>query len=325
LVGCDDGTVGVEDLPEEVRATASLKLRPGRFTAREARVWLVDWQGTLGLLRRLEPAIYPHDQPGLLDDLAWQHDFLSGLAGSEVATPRPLPAFDGRSLTVIDGAVWELVSYLPGRDVGWDAAPPMREIGSLLARYHIAVAATIPAVQRPLALPLARVADVLRDRARAVLADAEIVRLITTLADELAQQLADLGTPTDVLVVHGDFTTHNVIAKGAPPRAYGVIDFALAHAERAVADIGYGLWRSGRPHQEATWLDLGRVTEFIGGYTEVRAADVTVVPIHIQGRGLQILAKRLRARSPDLGPLTQIQWLRDNRSAVEAAVAHATS
>ncbi len=30
-----------------------------------------------------------------------------------------------------------------------------------------------------------------------------------------------------------------------------MIDFALAHAETPLADIGYGLWRSGRPRKTA--------------------------------------------------------------------------
>jgi len=52
--------------------------------------------------------------------------------------------------------------------------------------------------------------------------------------------------PTPRLVIHGGFTVDNVIASGNPASAAGVIDFALAYIDAPMADIGFGLWRSGR-------------------------------------------------------------------------------
>ena len=68
---------------------------------------------------------------------------------------------------------------------------------------------------------------------------------------------------------------------GPLARAAGVIDFALAHAETPLADIGYGLWRSGRPCQDADHLDLSRVQNFVRGYasaTRLTAGQAHMIP-----------------------------------------------
>jgi Ser/Thr protein kinase RdoA (MazF antagonist) len=103
---------------------------------------------------------------------------------------------------------------------------------------------------------------------------------------QLARDLHDTGhLARDRLVIHGDFTNDNVIADGTPPAASAVIDFALAHAEPPLADIGYGLWRSGRPHELAGRLDLSRVRRFLRGYASVLPIspdDASVIPLYIR-------------------------------------------
>lgn len=71
-------------------------------------------------------------------------------------------------------------------------------------------------------------------------------------------------------MIHGDFTNDNVIASGISPAPTGVVDFALAHVEHPIADIGYALWRSGRPAEHATCLDPRRVRRYVHGYHSVR-------------------------------------------------------
>jgi len=105
---------------------------------RQARMWLIDWDGTLGVLRRLDPA--PDWAPGadLAADTGWVHGFLGRLASCGFPAPRPLPAFGQRSWTVTTAGAWEVVSFIPGDVVGRAARPPMEAIGALLARYHAA-------------------------------------------------------------------------------------------------------------------------------------------------------------------------------------------
>jgi Ser/Thr protein kinase RdoA (MazF antagonist) len=128
--------------------------------------------------------------------------------------------------------------------------------------------------------------------------------------------------------VYGDFTNHNVLADGMPPRIAGVIDFALAHVETPIADIGYGLWRSGRPRQDADHLDLSRVRRFLHGYAStarVSADEASLVPAYLYGRGLQMIAKRVRAGKPETGMLAQVRWLRANVDAIAQTCADAVS
>ena len=118
-----------------------------------------------------------------------------------------------------------------------------------------------------------------------------------------------MGTPAAPIVIYGDFTAHHVIVTGSPPLPAGVIDFERAHLDEPAADIGYGLWRSGRPRQDASHLDLARLSLFIRGYaTMARIPQQTVraLPVYLHGRGVQMIAKRVRAR---LGRVTSARRL----------------
>jgi Ser/Thr protein kinase RdoA (MazF antagonist) len=308
---------------------AGLVILPGQIRPREGRAWLVDWQGTRAVLRcSAVPAPGTGAAAVFIPGVTWLHAFLARLADFGFCSPRPLPCFTGRSWTITDRMLWEIVSYLPGRSVGWAAEPPMEEIGALLGRYHAAVRRMETADQRPGALPLADVPPILLSRRlEAVHLSAEHAAAIRRQAERLAHDLDQAGHLNgERVVIHGDFTNDNVLADGTPPRAAGVIDFALAHAEASLADIGYAMWRSGRPHEYADHLDLGRIARFLRGYTTVVPVtddQARVIPVYIRGRGLQMIAKRIRAGRTDIGMLAQVQWLTANAAAVGDALATA--
>lgn len=266
----------------------------------------------------------------LIEDVTWLHAFLTRLAGLRFPSPRPVPGFAGRSWTMAEGALWEVVSFLPGWVAGWAAEPAMEEIGALLARYHATARQIEVTSQRPTALPLAEVPPVLLSgRLEAVHLDPGVTALIRREAERLARDLDETGRlAPERVVIHGDFTNHNVIADGTPPRAAGVIDFAGAHLERPLADIGYGLWRSGRPRQEADSLDLARIARLVRGYATVlpvSADEARRIPVYIRGRGLQMIAKRVRAGRAEAGMLAEVQWLSAHGAAVGDALAAAVS
>jgi Ser/Thr protein kinase RdoA (MazF antagonist) len=199
----------------------------------------------------------------------------------------------------------------------------MEEIGALLGRYHATVRQIPVTSQRPGALPLAEVPPVLLSHELDAIPAGQAA-LIRPLAAQLARDLDDTGHLTrERVVIHGDFTNDNLIARGRPPAAGGVIDFALAHAETPLADIGYGLWRSGRPYERADHLDLSRARAFLRGYASVVSISpdqASVIPIYLRGRGLQMIAKRVLARRNDTGMLTQVQWLTANTGPVTDAL-----
>jgi Ser/Thr protein kinase RdoA (MazF antagonist) len=300
---------------------AGLVVLPGEIRPREGRAWLVDWQGTRGVLRRLP--VPPAVAADVAEDVTWLHDFMTRLAGAGFPSPRPLPCFDGVSWIVAEGWLWELVSFLPGHAVGWAALPPMEEIGALLGRYHLASRRIQPASQRPGALPLAAVPPVLLSHKLDAIPP-DRAALIRQLAEQLARDLADTGhLAGERLVMHGDFTNDNVIARGTPPVPCGVIDFAGAHVETPLADVGYGLWRSGRPHELADHLDISKVRRFVGGYASVvplTPDQAGVIPLYLRGRGQQMIAKRVRAGSDDTGMLAQVLWLTANAGEVGDAL-----
>ncbi len=318
------------DPPGWLLHDAGLALLPGQICPREGRAWLVRWQGTRGILRQL-PAAAPGAPAGQLTaGVAWLHAFLGRLAGLGFPSPRPLPCFGGRSWTMTGSTLWEAVSFLPGRAVGWAGQPPMEDIGALLARYHAAVRRIGMTGQRPAALPLADVPGILLSRQLdAAHVGAERAALIRRQAELLAGDLDDTGhRARERAVIHGDFTNDNVLARGSPPQAAGVIDFALAHLETRLADIGYGLWRSGRPYEEAGYLDLSRVSRFLHGYARIApvpADDARAIAVYMRGRGLQMIAKRVRAGRAETGMLAQVQWLTAHAGDINDALAAAVT
>lgn len=313
--------MGDDRLPARILNDAGLELLPDEVRPREGRAWLVGWQGTRGVLRQLPVPVV--SETVLTQDVAWLHGFLTRLAGLDFPSPRPLRCFDGQSWTIAGGLLWEIVSFLPGHTISWSAVPPMEEVGALLGRYHATVRQIEVTSQRPDALPLADVPTVLLSRKLDVVSLEERA-VIRQLAAQLACDLDGTGHPRrERVVIHGDFTNDNVIAGGTPPRAIGVIDFANAHVETPLADVAYGLWRSGRPHERADHLDFSRARRFLRGYASIiplSPDQASVIPVYLRGRGLQMIAKRVRAGRNETGMLAQIQWLRANASAVTDAL-----
>lgn len=320
--------MGQDRSPVPIMRRAGMRILPGEIRPREGRAWLVDWQGTRGILRQSAVSADASSLARVTEDVTWLHLFLTRLAGLGFPSPRPLPSFDGESWTVTDGMLWEAVSFLPGQAVGWAAEPSMEEIGALLGRYHVTVRRIEVTSQRPGALPLADVPGILLSpRLEAARFGPDTVTVIRDLAAQLARDLsATRPLAGERVIIHGDFTNDNVIADGTPPRPAGVIDFALAHAETPLADIAYGLWRSGRPHEEADHLDLLRVRRFLSGYAgaaPVSADEARVIPVYLRGRGLQMVARRVRAGRADTRMLAEVQWLAAHAAAVGDALAAA--
>lgn len=201
----------------------------------------------------------------------------------------------------------------------------MEEIGEFLARYHQAARQIGIAEQRPAALPMREVPRVLRETDLGALRiDRDSAELIHRLAGQLAHDLSELREQAhEHLVIHGDFTNDNVIASGVPLKATGVIDFALAHFETPLADIGYALWRSGRPSEHAAELDLSKVRRYTRGYAgtaPVTAAQASAIPTYLAGRGPQMIAKRVSRGHPDIGMLAEVRWLNANAHLIRDAL-----
>jgi Ser/Thr protein kinase RdoA (MazF antagonist) len=265
--------------------------------------------GRQGLLRRHDPALLDPVSPVALADLGWLHGFLDRLTTTGFPAPVPLRVFDGESIIVHDGAIWEAVSFLPGTVVGWAVGPAPEAVGAFMATYHAAAGSVGPHLQRPMALPVAGLTRAVRG------ASGDPPSWLIELCEELAQRLEAVSS-NDRLVIHGDFTNHNVLANGNLPAPVGIIDFALAHVEQSAADLAYGLWRSGRPFQEATWLDPNRVAGMVRGYCRVRnlqPEQAASIPAFMWGRGVQMAVKGVLRGRPLGDPPAQVTWIRTNQ------------
>ncbi len=277
-------------------------------------VWRVEMGGGDVVLRRNDPASHPPSESTVTNDIGWVHRFLSSRDGGGLGLPRPVPLFDGASVVIADGAVWEALTFVPGRVVGWDLSPTMYEVGRLLARFHEVVAETGALGQRQPCIPV----DTLTDQqwSRVELSSTDRRTVMGSLAS-LTEDLEDVDhAGSRRTVIHGDITNHNILATGLPPKASGVIDFANAYCEATLADIGFALWRSGRPSQSAESFDHERIASFLAGYHSRRPldqTDVRAVTAYLRARGLQIMAKRARRTAVvDTGPIRKLDWLAHN-------------
>jgi homoserine kinase type II len=254
--------------------------------------------------------------------VAWLHAFLCRVA-SRFPAPRPVGLFDGQSWCATGDEVWEALTFLPGSVIGWRRSPPLREVGAFVARYHIVVS-ELNAAPRPVVTPLGSL-HTLADwtEVRRAMGSDSGSRTLRTLLDDFRRDLDEIGYDGATTgVIHGDATTHNVVASGDPLKPSGLIDFQLAYHEPLAADISFGLWRSGRPAQDADTIDTSRVSAFIAGYHEVRPladAELAAVPIYLRGRGLQMLVKRTKLGIANIDPLPLVLWSRDHRAELERA------
>lgn len=300
--------------PRDVMQMAGLSGSVCTPVGRGHRVWLVATRSGSLVLRR-----------GNAGSAAWLHPLLSALAGS-FPVPVPLTVFGGESFLQHRSGTWEALSLLPGREIGFDEQPGLREVGAFLGAFHEAsLAVTSKTRPRGGGVPLGCLHEMIDWRgAERTMGSPEGVALLHGLVDRFAADIDRVGyRDLRTCMVHGDATTFNVLADGSPPRPCGLIDFELADVEAPVADVAFCLWRSGRPAQEAKELDLAKVRDTLAGYQSVRplsAQELAAIPVCMRGRGLQMLAKRTRQAICDDGPLAELLWIEAHRRDLADAI-----
>ncbi len=279
---------GVE-IPDELQPVLQLLPAPVSDLRQQltgaGRPWLVRYAGKQAVLRSNDPARFRSF--GFSPELArasidWLQEFLRDLAIAGFVAPAPVSDLRGESVALIDGVIWELLSFVPGRPMGW-SDDEMYQAGRTLASFHECAAATPPRPQRPGSLPLK---DCRPSHPQAQHFRAHFARELVAIGDETAPR----G------VIHGDATQSNVvIGEGG---VFHLVDFALAYHDAVLADVGSALWRNGRASPDAVTYDPARVTRFVQGYAALRpqsAISGRAIVAYMQGRGLQ-LQHRLELR-----------------------------
>lgn len=284
--------------------------------------WLVNIDGQDCIVK-----YYPsHDD---FFDIQWGHDFLGRLSETGFAAPRPIPAFPGgSSLIVLDGLLWGAVSFIPGRRLHWEPEPDLVWVGKIIAEYHMAAASIRMESNRPSSLPLAHLAESPSDdRIERALGGREGAIRFRAEIDKLKLDLLEIAhTEGQSMVIHGDCTTDNVVIDGLPPRITGLIDFDKSYIEVDLADVGFGLYRSGRPDPAIVQLDPVRVSRVVAGYAAARGMDrasiARAVAVYARARGLQLIVRWVGRGVQDCrGTLKRVVWISDHEHELVEAVA----
>lgn len=245
-----------------------------------------------------------------LASIRWLHGFLSDLRAAGFAAPVPMAELNGESIALVDGAIYELLSFLPGAPIGWADASMLFSCGRLLARFHRASVGMPPRPQRPGALVLTACRPAHPD----------------ALVDEFAGELESVGYAAEARgVVHGDATNINVVDDRGALR---LVDFALAYEEALLFDIASALWRNGRASADAVTYDPTRVAHFVRGYASERALPevcAKAIVVYMKGRGMQLLHRLELRRGIDDTVIRRLQAIRTQQGELRDAIVSALS
>jgi len=249
------------------------------------RPWSIRYGSTVAVLRWNDAGrwrAFGFSGEEAVASVQWLHLVLRDVAAAGFVAPRPVDDLDGRSIAVADAGVWELLTRVPGRSMGW-SDHEIFEAGRLLARFHDASLRLPKRPQRPGSQPFDACYPE-HPEARAVRARFE--HEVSALDPEASAR----G------VIHGDATQSNVVVE--EDGSFHLVDFALAYLDYLWGDIGSALWRNGRTSADAVTYDASRVARFVRGYDSVRALDrraAQAIVTFMKGRGLQ-LQHRLELR-----------------------------
>jgi Ser/Thr protein kinase RdoA (MazF antagonist) len=277
-------------------------------------MWLGEVEGQRCVLRREDPSVLA---PAAIGQTAWIHAALDDLAATgQFPASVPVPGLAGASYAAIDGAVWQLTTYLPGSVVGWTERCPLESIGAFIAEFHSTAAGLPVREQRPTSWELVSLHELI------ALHDVSgVAAELYDLALELHEMLSRRGDQRGV--VHGDATAHNVLEKRG--QTVGLIDFNLAHLEPPIADVAFCAWRTARPDQDSNATDLDRLRRIVGGYAtraSITPDDAELLVACLWGRGVQMDTKRL-VRGAGYRTNQRVRWCRENQARLVDTVAHA--
>ena len=278
------------------------------------RPWIIRYGSRRAVLRAAElEAARPlgFSLELLFQSFVWLHELLRDLALAGFVAPSPVADLGGKSVVVIDDAVWELLSFVPGEPIGW-SDHEIESAGRLLGRLHTTTARLPERGQRPGALTL----DACRPREPF----AAVVRA------EVERQLVEIGhADRPRSVVHGDATQANVVANGA---SYSLVDYAIAYVETPLFDIASALWRNGRTGPNDVRYDPRRSALFVRGYhleRPLRREDTAAIVTYMKARGLQLQHRLERRNGTDETVLQRLAAVRaqeaDLSAAIEAVIA----
>ena len=300
--------------PPEVLERAGIDPVAVKTLPWEEPTWLVD----LGTERAVLSA-----KGGRVDGmLEWESALLDALERRSFPASRSIKLFDGEDHLRVGAAHYVVRSWIRGRTLFELGSADLSVVGRFIAAFHDATE-SIDLPQRP---GIGELLDVLREpsdeQIATCLRDRRAPRLYEMYVDDVVPAISK--RPQHSMPIHGDFTTRNIVADGAPPFITGLIDFGMAMRASPAVELAYSLG-STRPDFGAVEHRLDLVTELVGAYAEVRTLpgdEAAQIVDHARARPLLNIALRARTgRTPrSARALERVAWLTDHRDEMVAAV-----
>ncbi|MDP2247558.1 MAG: homoserine kinase [Nitrosomonadales bacterium] len=219
------------------------------------------------------------------EELPYFLDLMSHLAEHDIPCPAPVRMHDGKSLGMLNEKPAALVTCLRGKSLEQPSPQHCTEIGSVLAKMHMAGASFDQDMTNP------------RGRAWRIATAAEILPLMETdtanllrkeLQYQTEQQIGDLPQG----VIHADLFRDNVLFDG--DELGGLIDFYYACNDALLYDLAIAVndWC----FEADGCLDAKRVDALLGAYERVRAltdAEKSAWPLMLRIAALRFWLSRL--------------------------------
>jgi Ser/Thr protein kinase RdoA (MazF antagonist) len=222
-------------------------------------------------------------------DYRFELDWLTFLRGRGLPVSAPIARRDGDLLGTLDAPegrrYWALFTFAPGRTVRPMSREQSRQFGEAVAGIHLASNDFVSAHERT-RIDLEFLLDRPVDRVRRFLDGRrpEDVRFIADVAEELKQQIPELGIAGDGFgVIGGDF--HGGNNHLSDTGELTMFDFDLCgHGWRAF-DVAVFVWGTGEEHRET-------IDGFMEGYEAVRPlaeAERRAIPLFVLARQIWIM------------------------------------
>jgi len=225
------------------------------------------------------------------------------LTERELATPQLLPNHEGKLYCELDGEVWRLLSYVPGRTIELVSVPAQaRSAGALLARFHGAVWT----LQHTFGTTRAGVHDTPRhmrnlqdslSRQHAHPRHADVL----ALASDIFDYTADIPPlpPVKDRIVHGDPKISNVLFESDSDNALCMVDLDTLGPNPLPFELGDAFRSWCNPNGEdcaTSFFSLEIFEAAAEGYAGSAPADMDSAEWHACVHGTESILLELAAR-----------------------------
>jgi Ser/Thr protein kinase RdoA (MazF antagonist) len=243
----------------------------------------------------------------------YDHSLMKYLAEKGFPVPKPILSSENKTWVKLNGRIYELYEYIPGRRFNPQSLLDLQSLGIALARYHEAVNGFKPQGLKPRVEKREDHPELIKPILEDMLKDAKssVLKTIKYLLDQLLliqENMSDeryLQLPQ--LIIHGDFHPANIIF-GYDNKIY-FTDFDWAGMQAKARDIVDGIMFFAAKREKPIHIndivsltqpfeiDFQRSKIFLNAYREIKKVykeEIEALPWLIRSRWIQERAKGSR-------------------------------